>query len=152
MTIENLLSIATLSMNVAKTCESTGNFIDIVKNSQVNKELNDHRKNTEAQYTIKAKAETKRAEAETKFWESAGDSLSKLKKELEELDKKILETKDENELAKLQWLYNQKNMAIMTTLTGAAAGSASGPSHVQVQPQEQEQEEDSAETESNKEK
>jgi phage shock protein A len=150
MTIETILSIATLSMNVAKTCESTGNFIDIVKNSQVNKELNDHRRNTEEQYTRKAKAETKRAEAETKFWESAGDSLSKLKKELEELDKKILETKDENELAKLQWLYNQKNMSIMSTLTGAAAGSASGPSPVQVQ--EQEQEEDSAETESNKEK
>jgi phage shock protein A len=137
-------------MNVAKTCESTGNFIDIVKNSQTNKELNDHRKNTEEQYTLKAKAETKRAEAETKFWESAGDSLSKLKKEMEELEKKILETKDENELAKLQWLYNQKNMSIMSTLTGAAAGSASGPSPVQVQ--EQEQEEDSAETESNKEK
>lgn len=144
MTIEAILSWATIGMNVAKTCESTGNFIDIVKNSQVNKELNDHRRNTEAQYTIKAKAETKRAEAETKFWESAGDSLSKLKKELEELDKKILETKDKDELAKLQWLYNQKNMSIMSTLTGAAAGSASGPSHVQPQTQEQEQE-DSAE-------
>lgn len=149
MTIENILSWATIGMNVAKTCESTGNFVDIVKNSQVNKELNDHRKNTEEQYTRKAKAETKRAEAETKFWESAGDSLSKLKKEMEELEKKILETKDENELAKLQWLYNQKNMSIMSTLTGAAAGSASGPSPVQVQEQEQE---DSAETESNKEK
>lgn len=148
MTIETILSWATIGMNVAKTCESTGNFIDIVKNSQVNKELNDHRRNTEAQYTIKAKAETKRAEAETKFWESAGDSLSKLKKELEELDKKILETKDKDELANLRWLYSQKNAALMTTLTGAAAGSASGPSSVQVQ----EQEEDSAETESNREK
>lgn len=149
MNIETILSWATIGMNVAKTCESTGNFIDIARNSQVNKELNDHRRNTEAQYTIKAKAETKRAEAETKFWESAGDSLSKLKKELEELEKKILETKDEKELAKLQWLYNQKNTAILSTLTGAAAGSASGPGRVQVQEEEQE---DSAETESSKEK
>ena len=148
MTIENILSWATIGMNVAKTCESTGNFVDIVRNSQTNKELNDHRKNTEEQYTRKAKAETKRAEAETKFWESAGDSLSKLKKEMEDLEKKILETKDKDELANLRWLYSQKNAALMTTLTGAAAGSASGPSPVQFQ----EQEEDSAGTESSKEK